>query len=113
MNYLKNFMIKKVNKLITHNGSFHTDDILACATLCLMLEKKGEEFEIIRTRDEEIIKTGDYVFDIGYIYNPDLNRFDHHQSGGAGKRENDIEYSSFGLVWNKFGVELCADKKAA
>jgi uncharacterized UPF0160 family protein len=105
-------MIKKMNKLITHNGSFHADDIFACATLCLMLEKKGEEFEIIRTRDEEIIKTGDYVFDIGYIYNPDLNRFDHHQPGGAGKRENDIEYSSFGLVWKKFGIELCIDKKA-
>lgn len=30
----------KTTKLITHNGSFHTDDIFAVATLSLMLEKK-------------------------------------------------------------------------
>ena len=75
-------------KLITHNGSFHADDIFACATLSLMLEKAGEKFEVIRTRDEEIIKTGDYVFDVGGIYDENLNRFDHHQTGGAGIRGN-------------------------
>jgi uncharacterized UPF0160 family protein len=104
--------MNKVNKLITHNGSFHADDIFACATLCLMLEKKGEEFEIIRTRDPEIIKTGDYVFDIGYIYDEKANRFDHHQTGGAGGRD-EIDYSSFGLVWKKFGKEICEDQKVA
>ena len=30
----------KTTKLITHNGSFHTDDIFAAATLSLMLEKR-------------------------------------------------------------------------
>jgi uncharacterized UPF0160 family protein len=104
-------MIKKVNKLITHNGSFHADDIFACATLCLMLEKRGEEFEIIRTRDPEIIKSGDYVFDVGGIYDEKSNRFDHHQTGGAGKRENNIEYSSCGLVWKRFGIDLCESQK--
>jgi len=95
--------------LITHNGSFHTDDIFACATLSLMLEKKGEKFEIIRTRDEEIIKTGDYVFDVGGVYDEESNKFDHHQIGGAGKRpigNLEVEYSSFGLVWKKFGLEF-------
>jgi len=43
-------------KLITHNGSFHTDDVFACAALSLMLEKNNEKFEIIRTRDPEIIR---------------------------------------------------------
>ncbi len=95
-----------MKKLITHNGSFHTDDIFACAALSLMLEKKGEAFEIIRTRDEDIIKSGDYVFDVGGIYDSETNRFDHHQIGGAGEREG-IEYSSFGLVWKKFGKEFC------
>jgi uncharacterized UPF0160 family protein len=100
-----------MKKLITHNGSFHTDDIFACATLCLILEKKGEEFKIIRTRDDEIIKIGDYVFDVGGIYDANNNLFDHHQIGGAGKRNNSIEYSSFGLVWKKFGIELCGSQK--
>lgn len=107
MKFSKNSMQIKNNKLITHNGSFHADDVFACATLCLVLEKKGENFEIIRTRDEEIIKNGDYVFDVGGFYDENLNRFDHHQKGGAGKRENGIEYSSFGLVWKKFGNKIC------
>lgn len=101
-------------KLITHNGSFHADDIFACATLSLVLEKAGETFEIIRTRDEEIIKTGDYVFDVGGIYDEESNKFDHHQNGGAGKREkNSIEYAACGLVWKKFGPEISGSKKAA
>lgn len=102
-----------MKKLITHDGSFHTDDIFACATLIIMLESKGEQFEVIRTRDEEIIKNADYVFDVGGVYDEEKNRFDHHQIGGAGRRvpsgregEAGIEYASFGLVWKKFGEKL-------
>jgi uncharacterized UPF0160 family protein len=93
-------------KLVTHDGSFHADDVFTCAALSLMLEKNNEQFAIIRTRDQEIIDSGDYVFDVGEIYNENLNRFDHHQTGGAGRRENSIEYSSFGLVWKKFGQKI-------
>ncbi|MES2023737.1 MAG: MYG1 family protein [Patescibacteria group bacterium] len=105
--------IKTTKKLVTHNGSFHADDIFACATLSILLEKKGESLEIIRTRDEEIIKSGDYVFDIGNVYDAEKNKFDHHQIGGAGKRDNGIEYASFGLVWKKFGEEICESKDVA
>jgi len=101
----------KINKLVTHDGSFHADDIFACATLCLVLEKEGVKFEITRARNEEIIKNGDYVFDVGGVYDAETNRFDHHQKGGAGKRENSIEYSSFGLVWKKFGLKLTGSEE--
>jgi uncharacterized UPF0160 family protein len=101
-------------KLITHNGSFHADDIFAAATLSLYLESRGEPYEIIRTRDPKIIEEGDFVFDVGGVYNAEKNRFDHHQMGGAGRRvfgEGDdkveIEYAACGLVWKKFGIELC------
>ncbi|MEK7088719.1 MAG: MYG1 family protein [Patescibacteria group bacterium] len=100
-------------KLVTHNGSFHADDIFATAALSLMLEKKGENFEIIRTRNPEIIEKGDYVFDVGGIYDEKTNRFDHHQKGEAEKRPNGIEYSSFGLVWKKYGLELSSSEKIA
>lgn len=103
-------------KLITHDGSFHTDDVFAAATIILLLEKKGESFEIVRTRDEALIKAGDYVFDVGGIYDESVNRFDHHQIGGAGSRsfsEVEIEYAACGLVWKKFGIELCGSQKAA
>src|SRR3990167_2139036 len=110
-----NFVIKhkKKLKLVTHDGSFHTDDVFAAATLSLYLENLGKKFEIIRTRDEEIINSADYVFDVGGIYNAEKNRFDHHQVGGAGKRENEIPFSSFGLIWQKFGVEVTGKKEVA
>lgn len=121
---MKNFTTKgnkSSKKLITHSGSFHSDDIFAAATLSILLERKGEKFEIIRTRDEEIIKTGDYVFDVGGIYDEEKNLFDHHQIGGAGRRvpregegqgRQGIEYSSFGLVWKKYGKELAGGERA-
>ena len=117
-----NKLFKKKIRLVTHNGSFHTDDIFACATLSLYLEKKGENFEIIRTRDEQIIKDADYVFDVGGIYDPSINRFDHHQKGGAGGRTipsgNEeqvatIEYAAFGLVWKQIGKELTSSQEVA
>lgn len=102
----------KTTKLVTHNGSFHADDVFAAAALSLVLEKRGENFEIIRTRDPEIIETGDYVFDVGGIYDLDTNRFDHHQLSFKEKRQEGILYSSFGLVWKKFGEEICGSKEA-
>ncbi len=103
-------------KLITHDGSFHADDIFAAATLQILFERQGQEFEITRTREPELIEVGDYVFDVGGIHDESTNRFDHHQVGGAGKRNFgnvDIEYAAFGLVWKKFGEELTGSKKAA
>ncbi|MBI2627750.1 MYG1 family protein [Candidatus Nomurabacteria bacterium] len=110
---MKNIMKESNKILITHDGSFHTDDIFACAALSVLLENKKEKFNIIRTRDEEIIRGGDYVFDVGGIYSEKLNRFDHHQIDGAGKRDNGIEYSSLGLVWKKFGKEITGKKEVA
>ncbi len=104
---------KKLIKLVTHDGSFHADDIFACATLIMVLEKKGQAYEVIRTRDEKIIEKADYVFDVGGVYDEANNRFDHHQIGGAGKRTGGggIEYASFGLVWKKFGLEISQYQK--
>lgn len=98
-------------KIVTHNDRFHADDV--CAMAALRIRFGNQITEVIRTRDEEIIKTADIVFDVGHIYDPDINRFDHHQSEGAGTRENGIPYASFGLVWKKFGEEICGSKEAA
>lgn len=91
--------------ITTHSGAFHTDDIFAVATLILAL--KGEEYTIRRTRDEALFADSDFVIDVGGVLDPMKGRFDHHQLGGAGKRENGIPYASFGLLWNQFGLELC------
>lgn len=106
-------MNNETKKLITHDGSFHADDIFAAATLSILLEREGTPFEIIRTRNEDLIKSGDYVFDVGLIHDESTNRFDHHQPGGAGKHTNGIEYASFGLVWKKFGERVAGTKEAS
>src|SRR3989338_6003931 len=103
---------KVIKKLVTHDGSFHAYDIFACATLSLYLEIKGEKPKIIRSRDQETIDGADYVFDVGGIYDESKNRFDHHQPGGAGERGG-IAYSSFGLVWRKFGEDVAGNKTVA
>src|SRR3989344_3375650 len=111
---IMNKEIKKSKKiLVTHNGSFQSDDIFADATISILLERAGEPYEIIRTRDPEIIKTGDYVFDVGGIHDEVTNRFDHHQIGGAGRGLDNIEYAAFGLVWKRFGKEIAGGEKQA
>ena len=81
-------------KIITHSGSFQADDIFAVAILLLAV---GES-EVVRTRDKDQIALADYVVDVGMIYDPAQNRFDHHQPGGAGERPNGIPHASSGLV---------------
>lgn len=89
--------------IATHNGNFHADDVFSIAALKSIFPS----FKLIRTRDLELINKADIVIDVGGEYNADAGRFDHHQRGGAGERENGIPYSSFGLIWQKYGLEIC------
>ncbi len=98
-------------KLITHNDRFHADDVFATAALQLLFGDKITE--IVRTRDEEQFQTADVIYDVGGEYNPDENKFDHHQAGFEEARENGIPYSSFGLIWKKWGAEICGSQEAA
>ncbi len=102
------FSKKKV--LVTHSGTFHADDIFATAILSILLEGK---VEIFRSRDEAIMAHADYLYDEGGVYGPEQNRFDHHQPGGAGARENGIQYAASGLVWRKYGEQVCGSKVVA
>jgi len=96
--------------VITHNGSFHPDDVFAVATLQLHLGK--DMIEVTRTRDSELIDKADWVVDVGGVYDVEENRFDHHQIG-APVRENGIPYAAFGLVWKHFGEKVAGSKDAA
>jgi uncharacterized UPF0160 family protein len=89
--------------IATHNGNFHADDVFSIAAFKHIFPS----FKLIRTRDSELIANADIVLDVGGVYDPDTDRFDHHQRGGAGERENGIPYSSFGLIWQKYGLEIC------
>lgn len=89
--------------IATHNGNFHADDVFSVAAL----KNVFPSFNLIRTRDLELMAKADIVLDVGGIYDPEAGRFDHHQRGGAGERENGTPYSSFGLIWKKYGLEIC------
>lgn len=99
---------QKKMKIVTHSGTYHADDVFAVATLFLVLEKEGKIANVVRSRKEEDIASADIVVDVGGIYDPKKMRFDHHQKGGAGVRENSVPYASFGIVWKEFGPKLCS-----
>ncbi|MDX8395561.1 MAG: MYG1 family protein [Mariprofundaceae bacterium] len=94
--------------IATHNGNFHADDVFSIAAFKIMLPS----FKLIRTRDLELIAKADIVIDVGGEHDAERDRFDHHQRGGAGERENGIPYSSFGLIWQKYGLEICQGNQA-
>ncbi len=99
--------------IATHDGVFHSDDVFAVAALLAMLDAAPVVSAIIRTRDGDEIRKADFVVDVGGNYNAERNRFDHHQIGGAGKRPNGIPFSSFGLVWQKFGANIAGSAAVA
>lgn len=98
-----------MTKIVTHNSTYHADDVFAVATLMLL----EPDAEVVRTRDKNTIISADYVVDVGLEYDPSKKRFDHHQTGGAGVRENGIQYASFGLVWKEYGEALAGGKREA
>ncbi len=107
------FFKTKKPVIVTHSGTFHTDDCFAVAALLLSLGKEVHEVELVRSRDTKDFERADFVVDVGDIYDPEKNRFDHHQEGGAGKRENNIPYAAFGLVWKKFGEKIADGAESA
>jgi len=93
-----------ISTLITHSGPFHADDVLSF----LILDTLYPDATLTRTRDKEVISTAGpdtVVFDVGNEYDPDRNRFDHHQIDKP-VREEGLPYSSFGLIWKHFGINF-------
>lgn len=99
-----------IKKIVTHSGNFHTDEVFASAVLSIFYDGA---VEVVRSRNPEVWGSADYVVDVGGVYDAEKGRFDHHQEGGAGARENGIPYSSLGLVWKHFGEQLCGSVEAA
>ncbi len=93
----------KNTTVVTHNGIFHADDVFSIAAL----KHVFPSCNLVRSRDSGVIAKADIVVDVGGVYDAPAGRFDHHQRGGAGARKNGIPYSSFGLIWKKYGVQIC------
>lgn len=89
--------------IATHSGSFHADDVFGCAILCGCLHNFA--YEVVRTRDPEVITAATYAVDVGGIWDPAAGRFDHHQKGFEGARSSGVVYASAGLVWAQHGEQ--------
>ncbi|KAK9804694.1 hypothetical protein WJX72_000202 [[Myrmecia] bisecta] len=93
----------------THSGSFHCDEALGC--FLLQQTSAFKDAQLVRTRDPAVLQDLDVVIDVGGVYDPSANRFDHHQ------REFDqvfghgfnTKLSSAGLVYKHYGKEIIAE----
>lgn len=95
-------MIRVVERIedancITHSGTMHADEVFSTVFLDLY---KGES-RVFRTNKIEQSK----VRDDAIIYDIGRGKFDHHQLD-AKKRENNIPYCSFGLLWEEYGKDF-------
>lgn len=70
-------MVKIPRSCGTHDGTFHADEVTACALLILF--GQIDQDKIIRTRDPQELNRCEYVCDVGGIYDPSQKLFDHHQ----------------------------------
>lgn len=92
--------IKEAN-CITHAGTFHADEIFAT----LILSKIIPEITLIRLpefreKEKSEAKKDAIIYDIGG------GKYDHHQLGGNGQRENGTKYAACGLIWKAYGKEV-------
>ncbi len=97
--------MKNSTRIVTHGGKFHADDIIACAILRLIYPG----IEIIRTllsAESWNFDVNDIIVDVGRIYNPKINRYDHHQKDGPIRPYNKIPYAACGLIWAHYGMYL-------
>lgn len=95
--------------IATHHGSFHADDVFGVGVLMGVFPSHT----LVRTRDQALIESADFVVDVGGIWDVEAGRFDHHQRGFDGARPArqvdgqavpGVGYASAGLVWSAFGA---------
>lgn len=81
---------KILRSIGVHDGTFHADEVVACALLILFgLADRGK---IVRTREVKKLAECEYVCDVGGVYDPEKKLFDHHQIQYIG------DLSSAGMV---------------
>ena len=96
-------LVKDINEAdgITHNGTMHADEVFATAFLSLYFGN----FKVARVSEvPKDISTKTIIYDIG------KGRFDHHQTD-ARIRDNGIKYSSFGLLFEEYGLNYLKNLK--
>ncbi len=95
----------QITQLVTHSGGFHADELLSSVVLTRLYPGA----QLIRSRDPEWITPapGRIIYDVGQQYDPAQGVFDHHQRPTP-QRPDGQPFSSFGLIWNRFGRDYLA-----
>jgi uncharacterized UPF0160 family protein len=86
-------------KAVTHNGTFHADDVFAYAVL---KAATNGQVELTRSRDETVFAAAEVLFDVGGVCDPSKGRYDHHMREKP-MRTDGMPFSSVGLVWRDYG----------
>lgn len=86
--------------LVTHSGGFHADELLSS----VILTRLFPQARILRSRDPAWITPAPdrIIYDVGRAHDPEAGIFDHHQRP-APLRADGQPFSSFGLIWDRFG----------
>jgi uncharacterized UPF0160 family protein len=105
---MANDLKRKALTIGTHNGTFHCDEALGC--FLLSKTEKYKDADVVRSRDPAVLANMDVVIDVGGVYEPSNNRFDHHQRGfdEAFGHGYVTKLSSAGLVYKHYGKEIIA-----
>jgi len=83
-----------LNKVYTHKGVFHADEVSAIALLKVFYNDKIDVERVPHQQDFTGIRNGEvFIIDIGGLYEPETYSFDHHQF-----RPEDQVLSSAGMI---------------
>ena len=93
-------------RALTHDGTFHADEVTAYAILALA-EPGTVPRSFVRSRDPAAIERAGIVFDVGGVCDPARHRYDHHMRDRP-LRGDGTPYSSAGLIWRAFGRAMLA-----
>lgn len=89
----------------THDGTFHCDELLAISMLRLL--PSFQDSPVVRTRDLSKLAQCTIIVDVGAEYDPERQRFDHHQRGFSHTMEGyKTKLSSAGLIYKHFGLQV-------
>lgn len=70
-----NTRMSELQKIVTHPGGAHKDDLLAC---CVLVAKHGCPIERREPTEAELTDASVAIVDIGGSHDPALSNFDHH-----------------------------------
>lgn len=82
--------MKRPRSVGIHDGTFHADEVTACALLIVF--NLVDVDKIVRTRNPHLLADCEYVCDVGGIFSPKDKLFDHHQVSYQG------DLSSAGMI---------------